>query len=151
VVELKLPAELVQGSEFVVSGRLQVAQGQGSVQLRVSAEKPASRPGPDPARPIVTDSGPARQRLEASFDAFRRVVPPALCYAKIVPVDEAVTLTLFHREDEPLRRLMLDDAEAARLDRLWDELRFISQDALTLVDAFQQLLEYASQDGDPKL
>ena len=37
------------------------------------------------------------------------------------------------------------------LDRLWDELHFISQDALTLVDAFAQLLEYASQDGDPKV
>ena len=37
------------------------------------------------------------------------------------------------------------------LDRLWDELRFISQDSLTLVDAFAQLMEYASQDADPKV
>ena len=61
--------------------------------------------------------------------------PAALCYTKIVPVDEVITLTLFYREDDHLVRLMLDDAQAARLDRLWDELRFISQDALTLVDA----------------
>ncbi len=40
---------------------------------------------------------------------------------------------------------------SARLDRLWDELHFISRDALTLVDAFAQLMEYASQDGDPKV
>ena len=46
---------------------------------------------------------------------------------------------------------MLDDAEIARLDRLWDELHFVSHDALTLVDAFAQLMEYATQDSDPKL
>ncbi len=91
------------------------------------------------------------ERFEAAFDSFRQLFPPALCYAKIVPVDEVITLTLFYREDDHLRRLMLDDAQAAQLDRLWDELRFVSQDALTLVDAFQQLLEYASQDADPKV
>ena len=77
--------------------------------------------------------------------------PPALCYTKIVPVDEVVTLTLFYREDEHLCRLMLDDAQRAQLDRLWDELHFVSQDALTLVDAFAQLLEFATQDADPKV
>ena len=39
----------------------------------------------------------------------------------------------------------------AQLDRLWDELHFVSQDALTLVDAFAQLMEYATQDADPKV
>ena len=68
-----------------------------------------------------------------------------------MPVDEVITLTLFYREDDHLRRLMLDQAQAAELDRLWAELHFVSQDALTLVDAFQQLLEYASQDADPRV
>ncbi len=77
--------------------------------------------------------------------------PPALCYTKIVPVDEAVTLTLFYREDDHLRRLMLDDTQAREIDRLWAELHFVSQDALTLVDAFAQLMEYATQDADPKV
>src|SRR5439155_24166650 len=71
---------------------------------------------------IVQDGSAARRRWEASFDAFRAGFPAALCYTKIVPVDEVVTLTLFYREDDPLRRLMLDEREAARLDRLWDEL-----------------------------
>jgi hypothetical protein len=61
-------------------------------------------------------------------------------------VDEAVTLTLFHREDEPFRRLMLSAKEARRLDRLWDELHFVSHDALTLVNAYEQITEYATQD-----
>jgi hypothetical protein len=77
--------------------------------------------------------------------------PAALCYTKIVPVDEVVTLTLFHREDDPLRRLMLDEQGQAELDRLWSELHFVAHDALTLVDAYAQLMEYATQDSDPGL
>src|SRR5580704_2206404 len=46
---------------------------------------------------------------------------------------------------------MLNDEEGRRLDRLWSELHFISRDALKLVDAFAQLLEYASQDANPKV
>ena len=99
---------------------------------------------------VVNEKSAARTRIEAAFDDFRNLFPAALCYTKIVPVDEVVTLTLFHREDEHLPRLMLDDAQKQRLDRLWDELHFVSQDALTLVDAFAQLMEYASQDADPE-
>src|SRR2546430_8058511 len=52
VVAVTLPAELVEGCEFVVSGLLHASRGEGSVQLQVSAGKPAPRPGPDPARPV---------------------------------------------------------------------------------------------------
>src|SRR5688572_18439935 len=44
---------------------------------------------------------------------------------------------------------MLSDAEAAELDRLWAELRYVSRDALKLVDAFDQLWQFATQDADP--
>jgi hypothetical protein len=100
---------------------------------------------------VVLGEGPARGRIERAFHEFRRWFPAALCYSRIVPVDEPVTLTLHHREDESLKRLMLDEAERARLDRLWEELHFISHDALTLVDAFLQLMEYATQDADPRV
>jgi hypothetical protein len=46
---------------------------------------------------------------------------------------------------------MLNDEEKTRLDRLWTELHYISQDAVTMVDVLAQLLEYASQDADPKV
>ncbi len=174
VIEVRLPADLVDGCELVTAGSLDVKSAtEGSVQLQVLTTKPGVETGLVPASlsethlagpwtsdnrrvshaapVIVADGGAARQRFEAAFDAFRRVFPIALCYTKIVPVDEVVTLTLFHREDTALRRLMLTDAEAGRLDRLWDELHFVSHDAITLVDAFQQLLEYASQDADPKV
>jgi hypothetical protein len=104
------------------------------------------------AAPIVVREGStAHKRIEAAFDEFRQLFPAALCYTKIVPVDEVVTLTLFYREDDHLRRLMLDEAQTAPLNRLWDELHYISQDALTLVDAYKQLMEYATQDADPKV
>lgn len=83
------------------------------------------------------------------FAEFRALFPIALCYAKIVPADEVVTLTLFHREDEPLKRLMLDAAECAELDRLWDELLFVSEAPLKQVDVFEQLYQFATQDAKP--
>src|SRR3954469_22905100 len=46
---------------------------------------------------------------------------------------------------------MLDDAQRQQLDELWSELHFVSRDALTSVDAFAQLLEFATQDADPKV
>jgi hypothetical protein len=150
VVEVLLPAELVAGSEFVATGAL--ASGAGSVQFRAATAALATGPGALPGVPIVAaPDGPEWRAIAADLDRFRRLFPPALCYTRIVPVDEVVTLNLLYREDEPLRRLMLDDRQAAELDRLWDELHFVSRDALTLVDAFQQLLEYASQDGDPRV
>ena len=88
--------------------------------------------------------------MQAAFEEFRQLFPPALCYTKIVPVDEVISVTLFYREDDHLVRLMLDDAQRQQLDQLWDELHFVSRDALTSVDAFAQLMEFATQDADPK-
>ena len=46
---------------------------------------------------------------------------------------------------------MLDGGQKARSDKLWDELRYVSQDAFTMVDAFEQLWQFATQDADPKV
>lgn len=146
VVAAPVPADLVAGSEFVTAASV---RANGSVQMRVTPTKPADG-GLIPGTPILAD-GPATVRMAKGLTAFRDLFPPALCYSKIVPVDEVVTLTLHHREDQHLARLMLTEAEAKHLDRLWDELRYVSQEAFAQVDAFKQLLEYASQDGDPKL
>ncbi|MFO1044265.1 MAG: DUF1592 domain-containing protein [Planctomycetaceae bacterium] len=170
VVELRLPNSLAAGAEFVATGRLHAATAvEGSVQLQVSTTKPATASGLkatsatstqeagawNSSKPpmlfdapiLVTNDSPARRRFEAAFDDFRALFPAALCYTKIVPVDEVVTLTLFHREDEPLRRLILDEAQGRELDRLWDELHFVSEDALTLVDAYEQIWQFSTQDG----
>ena len=174
LIEIRLPADLVEGFEFVTTGFLHRETGaEGSVQLQALTAKPelgaglqagavtvTQASGPwtsnnlrvSHATPVVANEGSAaRKRFEAAFDEFRGLFPAALCYTKIVPVDEVVTLTLFYREDDHLRRLMLNDAQAAQLDRMWEELHFISHDALTLVDAYDQLWQYATQDADPKV
>jgi hypothetical protein len=152
-LEIRLPADLAAGCELVAEGALEGAHAaEGSVQLQLLASPPGDTQAVSPDLPVVAAGGSnARRRFEAAFETIRQIFPPALCYTKIVPVDEVITLTLFYREDDLLRRLMLDQAQTAELDRLWAELRYVSQDALTLVDAFQQLLEYASQDADPKV
>jgi hypothetical protein len=174
VTEVRLPADLVAGCEFVTTGILDKQSGaEGSVQLQVLTNKPASASRlvastptggggrgtwTDADKPllaatpiIVTKDSAAHKRIEADLDEFRQMFPAALCYTKIVPVDEVVTLTLFHREDHHLARLMLDDAERVKLDRLWAELHYVSEDALTLVDVFEQLWQFATQDADPKV
>src|SRR5439155_5334082 len=153
LVEVRLPGDLFAGTEFITTGLLHPrSEVSGGAQLQILTSKPTKATGLRPNRPVlIHDSREVRQRWQNTFEDFRRWFPAALCYTKIVPVDEVVTLTLFHREDEPLCRLMLDEKEKARLDRLWEELHFVSQDALTLVDAFNQLMEYATQDSDPKL
>lgn len=173
LIEIRLPADLVEGCEFVTEATLHPQTGaEGTAQARVLTARPENPPRlvasafqtvggkgtwSDGEKPVsysvpilAADGSAARRRIEKSFDDFREVFPAALCYNKIVPVDEVVTLTLYYREDHHLSRLMFDDARAARLDRLWDELHFVSQDALALVDAYEQLWQYATQDADPK-
>lgn len=153
VIEVRLPGDLVAGSELVASALLhRESSSDGTAQVRILGSKPANVAGLQSDAPIlVGDPGPAAARVQRGFDEFRQWFPPALCYSRIIPVDEAVTLTLFHREDEAYCRLMLSDEEKGQLDRLWTELHFASQDALTLVDAFAQIMEYATQDSDPRL
>jgi hypothetical protein len=173
-IAIRLPADLVAGYEFVTTGRLDpVAGAEGSVQFQLLDRPPVAGSGllaieaktsdgegpwysnnrtTSHTAPIIVNEGSAaRKRIEAAFEEFRELFPAALCYTKIVPVDEVVTLTLFYREDAHFKRLMLDDTQAARLDRLWDELHYVAQDALTLVDVFEQLWQYATQDADPSV
>ncbi len=173
LVAVRIPAQLALGAELVATARLHPESGpDASVQMQVLTSKPGSITGLQTsaaatrvengawtssntavafnAPVVVQDGSRARDRFEKDFAEFRRIFPIALCYTKIVPSDEVVTLTLFHREDEPLVRLMLDDAEKAKLDRLWEELHFVSQGALTLVDAFEQIWQFSTQDGPDK-
>lgn len=151
VLAVRLPVDLIEGCEFVTSGRLASESEAGSVQLRVQTSAPESTDLTPSAPTVVAENSAARQQFEAAFDELRQLFPPVLCYAQIVPVDEVITLNLFYREDDHLRRLMLTDAEAAELDRLWDELFYVSQEPLLLLEAYEQLTEYATQDRPDKV
>ncbi|MCA9121741.1 MAG: DUF1592 domain-containing protein [Planctomycetaceae bacterium] len=147
VIEVRLPAELASGAEFVTTGSLHAETGkEGSVQLHVLTTKPDAPPVSLAVPILVSEGSEAQQRVSAAMHEFRTLFPAALCYARIVPVDEVVTLTLFHREDHHLKRLMLDDLQAAELDRLWDELYYVSQEPLKLVVALEQITQFATQD-----
>lgn len=152
VLELRLPAALVAGSEFVVSTTLHAETSRdGSVQVHVSTAKPTAPQSESvdltPALPVlISHDSTVMPRIQAAMDEFRALFPPALCYARIVPVDEVVTMTLFFREDEQLQRLMLSQAEIAELDRLWDELLYVAQEPLALTVVFEQIYQFATQD-----
>ena len=152
VFRVTIPAELAAGCALVTAGSIHPQAGDdASVQLRTGIATGEDLAGDNatarPSEPVVArkDSAAWRRFGTACAD-FRGLFPKALCYARIVPVDEVVTLNLFYREDDQLQRLMLDEPQKRELDRLWDELLFISQEPLELVDVYEQLLEYASQD-----
>ncbi len=172
IIEFQLPADLVADAEFTVAAFLDpVAGAEGSVQFQVLESPPLAvaglRPGGTSVRTadgtwtsnnqkvafampvVVNDGSEALRRIESTFDEFRQAFPASLCYSKIVPVDEVVTLTLYHREDQHLVRLLLSDSEKAKLDRLWAQLYFVSRAPLMQVDVFEQLWQYATQDADP--
>jgi hypothetical protein len=169
--DLQLPADIDKDTEFVINVRLH-PDSKGAVQARILTTKPTSsalvaskvifnkpktkgtwsdgeKPISFDAPILVGDDSEARKHITAQIAEFRALFPAALCYTKIVPVDEVVTLTLFYREDEPLKRLMLDEAQIAEIDRLWEELRFVSESPLKQVDVFEQLWQFATQDADP--
>ncbi|MDI1310522.1 DUF1592 domain-containing protein, partial [Prosthecobacter sp.] len=170
--EVSLPAEIGKDAEFVISARLH-PDSQGAVQVRVLTTNSAApsvlvaskvtvnKPGKkgkwsDGEKPLsfdapilVGDDSEMRKQLTAQIAEFRALFPAALCYTKIVPADEVVTLRLFYREDDELKRLMLNKDQIAEIDRLWDELRFISEAPLKQVDVFEQLWQFATQDADP--
>lgn len=162
VITVHVPAELA-GRLLVTTARLAPKGLAGSVQTEVVAGIPAAPSGLRPSevlvklehvnigadkrtvsyrRPIlVGEKSESRKRFAAAMEDFRRLFPAALCYTQIVPVDELLTLTLLYREDDHLTRLMLDADQVDRLDRLWDELRYVSHEPLRLVDVLDSLLE----------
>jgi len=174
IVEVRVPASLCgNDAAFVSRVRLLDPAADGSVQTGAVSQRPAAAVGLlDPKTSsasrggswtdtniasrfelpvVVSPTGTRQKRFEAWFDEFRAVFPIALCYPQIVPTDEVVTLMLYHREDEHLRRLILDDSQRAELDRLWAELMFVSEAPLKEVDALEQLIQFATQDGNPKV
>ncbi len=148
ILEVRLPAELVAGGEFITTGVLHAESGkEGGVQLQLLTGKPDASIASPGTTILVRPSSEGQRRTEAAMKEFRDLFPPALCYARIVPVDEVVTLKLFYREDDQLKRLMLNDEQAAEIDRLWAELFYVSQEPLKLAVSLEQIAEFATQDN----
>jgi len=149
VLEVRLPAELFAGTELVTTARILPAgpTAAGTAQARLLTAPPP-RPALIPGALILArPGGPAWSRLARASAAFSRLFPAALCYTQFTPVDETMTLEIYHRDDGPYCDLMLTPSEKSRLDRLWDELHYVSQDTLALVDVCEARKE---QDDDQK-
>ena len=168
VIKIRLPAHLVSGRDLLTTAALDEETGrEGSVQVDVVAGTPPCKSGLLPSEVTVTFSevievfsehrnitfsrpilvgknSAARTTLESAMNEYRDLFPTALCYTQIVPVDELHVTTLFYREDGHLARLMLDDVQKSRLDRLWEELRYVSQGALMRVVVLEDILNASS-------
>jgi mono/diheme cytochrome c family protein len=91
-------------------------------------------------------SATADKQLVSGNAEFRKVFPLNLCFPQVVPTDEVVTLKMFHREDEPLIRLFLNEEQTRALDRLWAEQRFVSRQPVAEYDYLPQFMGYTTQD-----
>ncbi|MCA9040441.1 MAG: DUF1592 domain-containing protein, partial [Planctomycetaceae bacterium] len=149
-LKFKLPRSLLEGADFVTTAT--VESNGGSVQVHAALQSDPNWPQLQPGLPIlVPESSTARTTWLTALNDFRQLFPLAMCYPKVVPVDEGISIVLHHREDEPLARLMLSEEEAQQLDRLWKELRYVSQDDLKSMTVLEQLIQFATQDGEPSL
>lgn len=145
-MKFRVPAEFASEAIFVVEAECISDSGNPALQVAASLTEP-NQASVDPGQPILIRAGQAnRQSLTTALDEFRDLFPAALCYTKIVPVDEVVTLQLYYREDHHLKRLMCDDGQATDLDRRWDELLFIAQAPLAAEIALEQIQAFSTQD-----
>jgi len=149
VIEVRLPTAWLQNREFIVDAMMAPGTAGGPVRLETRLDPPDRNAPPAPG-PLVASADLLRadsKQLAAGFDAFRRCFPAYRYYAKIIPDDEIINLRLFAREDDVLVGTFLDDAHKQRLDRLWTQLRFVSQQPLVEEKNYPQFLGFVSQDG----
>ncbi|HEY3788522.1 MAG TPA: DUF1592 domain-containing protein, partial [Urbifossiella sp.] len=147
-IELRLPAALFRNREFVVEGKLDGGADR-AVQFQVAATPAGNW---DPKSPVViSPSSPAKKKLLDGYAEFRGLFPPFLCYQQVIPTDEVVSLKMFHREDEPLRRLFLTAEQTQKLERMWAEHRFISRQPVAENAYLPQFIGFVTQDQPKQL
>lgn len=111
------------------------------------AEPVAKATPGDPLAAQIMHPRVAAKRAQPAGE-FRALFPPAVLFQPIIPRDAQGSVFLYRREDEPLRRLLLDDAGRAEIDRLWSELEFISEQALATPIAYEGLVQYYRKPND---
>jgi hypothetical protein len=96
---------------------------------------------PEPRVAQLAHPRVAAERARPALE-FRALFPPAVVFEPIIPRDAQGSLFIFRRNDEPLRRLLLGDAGRAELERLWSELHFVSQDAVSHRRMYEDLVSF---------
>ena len=105
---------------------------------------------PEPRVAQIVHPRVAAERAQPAAE-FRALFPPAVLFEPIIPRDAQGSLFMFHREDEPLRRLLLDETGRAELERLWSELHFLREDAPANTLMYAELLKLYSQKGQAQM
>ena len=106
---------------------------------------------PEPRVAQIAHPRVAAERARPANE-FRALFPPAVLFADVIPRDAQGSLFMFHREDEPLRRLLLDADGRRELERLWSELHFLREDATAHSLMHEELMKfYANPNGAPRM
>ncbi len=132
------------GTGFAESVTRQIPQDLSADQARALGMQSVGAPFAD-QNPKPVENQPEAARL-AGYAEFRRYFPLFVCFPGVIPNDEVVSLKMFHREDEPLRTLFLDTEQARRIDRLWEEHRFISRQPVAENTYLPLFIGFVSQD-----
>ncbi len=103
-------------------------------------------PGDPRVAKIVHPRVAAQQARSAT--EFRALFPPAVLFQPIIPRDAQGSVFLYHREDEALRRLLLDEAGRAELNSLWSELEFVSEQAFATPRMLEEITQYYRRPND---
>jgi hypothetical protein len=149
---VRLPAALFRERTFVVDGALDATAADAPVQFQLlTAPPPADVPWDGKSPLVAPANSAALKQLRQGFGEFRRVFPQFICYPRIVPDDEVVCLKLYHREDEPLMRLFLNDEQTRQLNRLWEQHRFITQFPVTEHKNLPLFIGFVTQDQPKSL
>ena len=111
------------------------------------AERVAKPTLGDPQVAKIVHPQVAAERAQSAVE-FRALFPPAVLFEPIVPRDAQGSIFLYHREDEPLRRLLLDEPGRAELDRLWGELEFVSEQAFATPRMYEEIVQYYRNPND---
>ncbi len=106
----------------------------------------AATPG-NPRVATIVHPRVAEERARSAVE-FRARFPPAVLFEPIIPRDAQGSIFLYHREDEPLRRLLLDEAGRSELDRLWSELEFVSEQAFATPRMLEEITQYYRRPND---
>ena len=101
----------------------------------------------DPHTAQIVHPRVAAERARPAAE-FRALFPPAVLFQPIIPRDAQGSVFLYRREDDPLRRLLLDEVGRAELDRLWSELELVSEQALATPIAYEGLVQYYRKPND---
>jgi len=142
---LRADVSLDEGSPEAaeVQAFLIAAKGGGG---RLAEPVAKATPG-DPRVAKVVHPRVAAERARQATE-FRALFPPAVLFEPIIPRDAQGSIFLYHREDEPLRRLLLDGAGRAELEQLWSELEFVSVQAFATPRMLEEITQYYRRPND---